>query len=395
MFKCSACILIISSCTIQIAKVQDTTASKFTLDGYVSFMESAMDMNLDGKKLLWESLLHNRLNMHYYPSGQWSFSLQIRNRLMVGDRFRLETGEVHKQSLESDMGVTDLSWNALSGRSYVLNSAVDRFWVKYASGRLEITAGRQRINWGQTNVWNPNDWFNNYSFFEVDYVERPGSDALRIQYFARALSGIEAAAKLDSAGDLTVAGLYKTNVRHYDMQFLSGILSSEDLALGFGWAGNLGQIGFKGEMTYLHPLKHMKDTSGLFFLSVSFDYTFSSSLMIQAEGYYNQLSRGGGNRNINEFYSRPLSVKDLSFTETNLFGQVSYPFTPLFTGSLAVLYFPEVSGYFLGPAFTFSLGNNLDLSLFIQHFSGKFHRTNNDPERQNFTMGFARIKFSF
>ena len=36
------------------------------------------------------------------------------------------------------------------------------------------TAGRQRINWGQTFVWNVNDVFNAYSYFDFDYKERPG-----------------------------------------------------------------------------------------------------------------------------------------------------------------------------------------------------------------------------
>jgi hypothetical protein len=96
-----------------------------------------------------------------------------------------------------------------------------------------------------------------------------------------------------------------------------------------------------------------------------------------------------------EFYQRPLSVKDLSFTEFNFFGQVSYPFTPLLSGSLATLLFPKIRGYYIGPAFTYSLADNLEFSIFVQLFSGRFPDTTGDPERQTFTLGFMRFKYNF
>ena len=388
-------ILFLVSSFLACVSAQDTIAKKLTLNGYLSFMESAMGMNMPANRLLWESLLHNRLNFKYYPSNAWSFSLQIRNRLITGDLLKMDDGEAYKSMLAKDVGVVDMSWNPLSGNAYVLNTAVDRLYIKFALKNLEITAGRQRINWGQTYVWNPNDWFNNYSFFDVDYVERPGSDAVRIQYFTGAVSSLEMVVKLDSAYNFTIAGMFKTNVKAFDLQFLGGLLTQEDLALGFGWAGGFGQIGFRGEMSYLHPTTHMDDTTGLFFLSMALDYTFANSLMIQAEGFYNQLRRGSQEKGFMEFYAKPLSVKELSFTELNFFAQVSYPFTPLFSGSFAALYFPEVKGYYLGPALTCSLGNNLELSLFGQYFSGRFPNNYGVIDKQSFTMGFARVKYSF
>lgn len=374
---------------------QDSTAGRLTLDGYVSFMESAMDLNIPGEGLFWESLLHNRINLNYYPSNTFSFSLQVRNRFIAGERLRQDDADTYASSLAKDMGVVDLSWNPVTCNSCVFNTAIDRFWMKYSRDRLEITAGRQRINWGQTYVWNPNDWFNNYSFFDVDYLERPGSDAFRIQYYTGSLSALEAVVKADSAHRYTVAGMFKTNFRGYDLQLLAGDLAGEDLAVGLGWAGGLRQIGFKGEMSYLHPLDGMADTTGLFFLSLALDYTFSNSLMIQVEAFYNQLPRGVEKEKFTEYYARPLSVKDLSFTEYNLFAQVSYPFSPLMSGSLAAIWFPGVDGYYLGPALTWSLMNNLDLSIFLQYFSGKFSSDSGGGERQHFTLGFGRIKYNF
>jgi len=393
MFRKPFKILLLLSLLVFDISAQDTPVRKFFLNGYVSFMESAMEINMPGDEWLWESLLHNRLNFDYYPSGKLSFSLQARNRLIAGGLLEKDVTGAYHNTLEGDAGIADLSWNLFSGGKYVFNSSIDRLWMKYSLDKLEITAGRQRINWGQTYVWNPNDWFNNYSFFDVDYIERPGSDALKLKYFIGALSSAEAVVKIDSSADITAAALYKTHISQFDVQFLGGILAEEDIAAGLGWAGGFGQIGFRGEMSYLHPVKDAGDTTGLFFISVALDYTFPNSLMLQAEGLYNQLPRGSSESFI-DFYSRPLSVKDLSFTEYNLFAQASYPFTPLLNGSLAAIFFPRIHGYFLGPSMTCSLGNNLDIALFLQYFKGNFPGLSG-IEKQSFTMAFVRAKWNF
>ena len=64
-------------------------------------------------------------------------------------------------------------------------------------GNFRQGSDRQRINWGQTLVWNPNDIFNAYSYFDFDYIERPGSDAIRLQYYPDYSSAIEMAVKAD------------------------------------------------------------------------------------------------------------------------------------------------------------------------------------------------------
>lgn len=373
---------------------QGSFTDRFSLSGYLSFTESVTDMDLPGEKAFWESLLHNRLNLFFYPSDNWTFSLQLRNRFIAGDMIS-RYGELYTSSFKKDMGLVDMTWNITEGDWYVLNSAIDRLWLNYTYKNLEIRAGRQRINWGQTYVWNPNDWFNNFSFFDVDYMERPGSDALKVKYYSGVLSSVEAVVKVDSAKKYTAAGLFKTNIRQYDLQFLAGWLTESDLALGMGWAGGIGQIGFRGELSYFHPTNHFADTSGLFFASVALDYAFANTLAFQVEALYSQLPKGYENKSFLEFYSRPLSVKDISFTEYNLFGQASYNFTPLLTGSMAVMYFPKLKGYFLGPSITLSVLNNLDLALFMQYFSGEFYNLFGIQERQNYLLGFGRLKFSF
>ncbi len=278
---------------------------------------------------------------------------------------------------------------------YVLTSIVDRLWLQFTFGNLEIKAGRQRINWGQTFVWNPNDIFNSYSYFEVDYPERPGSDALRLQYYTGNASTIELAAKIDSADRITAAGYFRFNTLGFDIQLLGGIYQEEDLILGTGWSGNLGPTAFRGEISYFRDLDNFKDTTGYFMTSFGFDYTFSNSLWIQVEGLYSSFAKDLDVNSFLQFYSGNLDVKNLGFTEWSFFSSLSYPLTPLITGGFAAIYYPAWKGIYLGPSLALSLNSNFDLSLIFQHFTAEFDNPFGASKRENNTFGFLRFKWSF
>ncbi len=365
------------------------------LKGYISSMNSVI--LVDSMKDYWitDYLLHNRLNFTWRPANSFTFNAEIRNRFVYGDMVKSGFNSSYSKEFSKDKGIIDASFNIAEGRSYIFNSTIDRFWIKYAYKKLEITAGRQRINWGQTLVWNPNDIFNTYSFFDFDYPERPGSDAIRIQYYPGMTSVIEMALKADSSGDITASGLYRFNRYGYDIQFLAGILNSEDIALGLGWSGNISSIAFRGEAGYFHPYRQFTDTSGLFLVSIGFDYSFSNSLFLQIEALYRQIPKGTGINNFLEFYSSPMSVKNLSFTEYNFFIQMSYQFSPLLNGNISLMYFPKLSGFFAGPSINYSLSDNLDFSLYLQVFNGKFPDENGIKRKQNFDLGFMRFKYNF
>ncbi|MCK5136689.1 MAG: hypothetical protein KAR19_12930 [Bacteroidales bacterium] len=367
---------------------------KVTLNGYISDMQTVYNIP---DQWLWENSLHNRLNLQVYPFDWLSGSLQVRSRVIMGNTIRKFPG--YAEGLDSDQGWLDLAFatDGTLGDSagYVLTSAVDRLWLQFSFGNLEIKAGRQRINWGQTFVWNPNDIFNTYSYFEVDYPERPGSDALRIQYYTGHASAIELAAKIDSADRITAAGYFRFNTYGFDVQLLGGIYQEEDLFLGTGWSGNLGPTAFRGEMSYFRDLDHFKDTTGYFMASVGFDYTFSNSLWIQVEGLYSAFAKDLDVYSFLQFYSGTLDVKNLAFTEWSLFTNLSYPFTPLFNGGFASIYYPAWKGFYLGPSIDLSLNNNFDLSLIVQHFTAEFKNPNGSSFREKNTFGFLRFKWSF
>lgn len=367
---------------------------KISFSGYLSDLQSVYHIP---DYWLWENTLQNRLNLEIYPADWLSGSIQLRNRFISGNTIRKLPA--YSEALGGDQGWVDMAWvtdgNLGDSSAYVLTSMADRLWLQFTFGNLEIKAGRQRINWGQTLVWNPNDIFNSYSYFEVDYPERPGSDALRVSYYTGNASTIEVAAKIDSANRVTAAGYFRFNTLGFDIQAMGGVYQEEDLVLGLGWSGNMASAAFRGEMSYFRDLNQFRDTTGYIMTSIGFDYTFSSSLMIQVEGLYSAFAKDLDMNSFLQFYSGNLDVKNLGFTPWSLFGNISYPLTPLLNGSFATIWYPEWKGVYLGPSFDLSLNSNLDLSFILQHFTALFEVSSGSTNRENNTFGFLRFKWSF
>jgi hypothetical protein len=356
-----------------------------TLNGYLSIMESVMFDSLKGP-FVNDNVIHNRLNFKGYVNENITFAAEFRNRIFTGDM--VKAGPSYAESVGTDQGLVDMSWNILNRQSFFLNTSIDRLWVDLNYGKFQARVGRQRINWGQTLVWNPNDIFNVYSYFDFDYVERPGSDAIRLQYYPDYSSAFEIALKTDYQNKVTAAALYRFNKWGYDIQLLGGFFNSEDLVAGAGWSGALGSVSFRGEATWFQSSKHFSDSTGTGIFTIGFDKTFSNNSMAQIQVMYcnnpaNMVSFGS-------IYRGTMSTKELAFSKFSAFGSYSYPITPLFNISLSGMWFPDLKGYYAGPSFDYSISENLDLSLYWQHFESKA----TEPGTR-INMGFLRAKISF
>ena len=356
-----------------------------SLSGYITTMQSSVFDSLSGP-FLNENLLHNRLNFKGYVNDNITFSAEFRNRLFTGDRVRL--GKYYTALIGADNGWVDLSWNVIEKQSFLFNTTIDRLWIDLHFNNFQVTAGRQRINWGQTFVWNPNDIFNAYSFFDFDYVEKPGSDAVRLQYFPSSSSAAELAVKVDSDNDVTAAGLYRFNQWGYDIQFLAGVVNGEDIVIGTGWSGAIGSLSFRGEASWFDPYKDFPGNESTVLVTTGFDRIFKDNSTAQVQVMYcnNPLVLN----DFTSFYSGSLSSKDLAFSRFSAFGQFTWAVTPLLNMTVSAMWFPDLEGYFAGPSLDYSLAENLDFSLLWQHFDSIMAGT-----RSKINLGFLRLKYSF
>ncbi|MEI7980014.1 MAG: hypothetical protein WCI71_00070 [Bacteroidota bacterium] len=371
---------------------QDSAVEKkersWSFNGYVKDMQTVIIHTID-QPWVTDNLIHNRNNFKWNILKDLTFCLQERNRFYWGNLVAISPQ--YSDFIEYDNGLVNLSWNIFSGKSYVLNVSIDRLWLDYTKNNFQVTAGRQRINWSQTFVWNPNDIFNTYSYFDFDYEEKPGSDALRFQYFTSSTSRAEIAIKADRDKKVTVAGLYRFNKWQYDFQGVAGIYTQSDLVAGLGWAGQIAKGGFKGEMSWFQPLKNFGDTTGVFLSSIEYDYTFRNSIFIQFEGFYNSNPVNSSNVLINQFNPALLNAKNPFLNGFSLFTNISYPVTPLISIALAGICNPSNKMYFVIPTFTFSLMNNLDLSVISQTFQSYDPATAGESQISI----FIRLKGSF
>jgi hypothetical protein len=356
-----------------------------TLGGYISSMQSVMFDSISGP-FVFENLIHNRLNLKGFVNKNITFAAEFRNRLFTGDMVR--SGPSYSEHIGSDQGLADLSWNILNEQSFFLNTTIDRLWVDFNYGKFQARIGRQRINWGQALVWNPNDIFNAYSFLDIDYVERPGSDAVRLQYYPNFSSALELAVKSDYLDHVTAAALYRFNSSGYDIQFLAGYVNSEDLLAGAGWSGAIGSVSFRGEGSWFQSLKKFAGSKGTGLFTLGFDKVFKNNSSAQMQAMYcnNPTDLSG----FTALYSGNISTKNLAFSRFSAFGQYSYPVNPLFNMSVSVMWFPDLKGYFAGPSLDYSLAENVDFSMFWQHFESM-----KDNIRTRLNLGFLRLKYSF
>ena len=358
---------------------------QLTVNGYLTIMQSVMFDSLSGPFVI-DNLIHNRLNFRGYLNSNITFAAEFRNRLFTGDMVR--SGPSYSESIGGDQGWVDLSWNILNEQSFFLNTTIDRLWADFNYGKFQARVGRQRINWGQTLVWNPNDIFNAYSYFDFDYIERPGSDAVRLQFYPDFSSAFEIALKADYQDNITAATLYRFNKWGYDLQFLAGYVNSEDLVAGAGWSGALGSVSFRGEASWFQPAEHFSDSTGTGLFTIGFDKVFKNNSMVQGQVMY--CNNPADLDNFGSLYFGTISTKDLAFSKFSAFGLYSYPVTPLLNISLSAMWFPDLKGYYAGPALDYSFAENVDLSIYWQHFESK-----NIDNKSTINLGFLRVKFSF
>lgn len=314
----------------------------------------------------YDNILHHRLETEWSFTPDFELNADIRTRLLNG----YTVGNTPGLALfyENDPNLVDMYWVWADSEDYLFHSQIDRLHLSYFNGPLEVYAGRQRINWGKTYVWNPNDLFNNYAFLDFDYEERPGTDAISLIYNLDFASSIETAIKLDDSFDqMVIAGMYRANWKQYDLQVIGGHYLDK-LALGVGWAGYIKDAGFKGELTYFHPEENFFEQRGNFSSTIGFDYMFSNSVYGQAEFLYN----GGYQKQGSPLFEliQPPSADNLFIAKTGYFLNASYPVTPLTNISGGILgSFTRKMVIFI-PQISYSVTNNIDFMVLAQLLKG-------------------------
>lgn len=284
------------------------------------------------------NILHHRLESRRSPHEAVRLQADIRNRV-----------------------ITDVS-----GTEF--RSEVDRLQASLEWKRVSVHIGRQRVNWGKTMVWNPNDLFNAYAFLDFDYEERPGTDAVILQTAWGVASGLDAGWSRE-----TQALRWMGQVGTYDLQVI-GARYGDQLVVGGGWSGYAGSSGFKGEASWFLGDRTLSATLGA-------DHMLASGVYVTGEWLHNGgFGRAGGAMALN----RPPAPENLFPAPGAGYLGATKQIHPLWTVGLGAIDAITRDLWVAIPQTTVSVTENLDLLVLGQIMGGT-----------DFNAVFFRLKWSY
>jgi len=365
---------------------QDSTSvsDKFLVNGYIKNLQSIHFKGRFNENYL-GNIVHNRLNFKYIHIDKITATTEIRSRLFWGGEVKRIPG--FDSFLRNNNEKLNLQKAWKLNRSMVLHTNIERLNINYANAGLNIRIGRQRINWGVTNTWNPNDIFNAYNFLDFDYEERAGIDGANIQYNFENRTGLEVAyANTGNKNEQIVALKYSFNKLNYDIQFIGGSFKNR-MTAGAGWAGYIQDAGFKGEIQYFLP---QKGTTGHVNLVFEGDYMFKNGWYLSAGFLYYNMGLSESVHDWNQINLR-LSPENLMPTKWNSIIGIAKDISPLLSINCSTLFSPGTNMLILYPSLQYNLTSNLDLNFVWQSF---FAELNNDYQAVNH-QGFVRVKWNF
>ena len=370
-----------------VAQTADAKLPLMELNGYIKNIQSTYFIQkIDSNASV--NLIHNRLNFKINMTKSITGRLEIRNRIFYGEQVKMTPN--FGTIINTYNGLLNLSHLWINEKSFVAHSVVDRVLIQYADEKWDLKMGRQRINWGINNIWNPNDIFNAYNFLDFDYEERPGNDAIRIQRNLNLNTTLEMAYKPGKNKDETIAAfLYKFNKWKYDFQLLSGVYQS-DFVVGGGWAGNIKKAGFKGEMSYFMPKNNVNNSTETFSFSLMADQTFKNDWYLSVSGLYNSNPTNLLDEN-SGIYSSNLSPKLLFPFRYNFYFNAIKTISPITSFTFSSIYSPQKNTLILLPSFSWNVATNFDVDFMAQSFFSK----EKNQYKNNINNIFLRSRWSF
>lgn len=378
-------ILLFCSC-YQILMAQDSlsaTHQKISFNGYVKNL-SSYSIDKLGHQNTFGNLVHNRFNVKWKPAAVISFAAELRNRVFWGDQVSRIPDFAGRLRNSNEAWNLQKAW--ISNNNLVFHTNVERLYVDLKKEKWQARIGRQRINWGMATLWNPNDIYNAYNFLDIDYEERPGSDAISLQHKLSDFSHIEFVYSSSGKQKQIAAARYFLNRWSYDLQFISGIYHGT-ATLGMGWAGSIQETGFKGEAQYYFA---GKDSASQLNLTLALDHAFKHGWYLTVGGLYN--SRGL-NRNLNNPGELNLSLSSRNLMPARFSWLLAgrKEISPLCSASCTIVYSPQLDLLILSPSISYNISPQLDADLIWQSFFLRYQGSFQGLQ----DIGYLRFKWSF
>ncbi|AVM53172.1 hypothetical protein JN06_00473 [Bacteroides zoogleoformans] len=339
------------------------------------------------EETLWQNIVYLRTDLDWRASSAIRIDAGMRNIVYTGNATALS---YIKEYTDGERGWAGMTFDIVDRERMLYRLNIDRLSLQWSSGALEVKVGRQRIDWGQTLVWNPTNIFNPHSFSRFNCLERPGCDALRTTYYHNETSYSEMAISPDRNGRMTTAFRHGGRMGRADYNLMTGIYREEDAVAGAAMTYGHGELMVRTEGALFVPLDSKDECETIVQIAAGADYAFNSNLTILCEVLYRNRSI---DTDVNSlmFYTDPHSARDLSVSRWSILAQAVYLLTPHLSVRLSASHFTDKRLSHAGFNLNYRMGANIETSLFA-HFA---NYASQQPIKIKAELGYVQLKWSF
>jgi len=139
---------------------------------------------------------------------------------------------------------------------------LDRLNVQVPLGPMDLTIGRQAVSWGSAWFWKVTDRFTPFSPFDIDADVKKGVDGVRGEIFLGQTTSLDIVGTVEQDpqaedwefGRANAGARLRTTFGRFDLA-VSAAWFWREMMVGLEFAGELGQIGFRGEGAFNYSWK--------------------------------------------------------------------------------------------------------------------------------------------
>lgn len=344
------------------AAAEDSSDNTTELHGYYKILPISSRSTTSDEEFF---AVTNRLRLDFKKQlNPWEFCLTLDNEAVVNDFADTPDFDAIRSQEQKKVAALDLDKVSTDNDHLYLKHSIYRAYVKYYQPEFQATVGKQAIDFGKLRFYSPLDVFNPVGELAIEHDERPGVDAVNLNYSPEAFAGINAVVAPGRNDETTGGGLKLYHkISTYDAALIAATVRKDQI-YGFSFDGYLKSAGFRGE------LAHVREDNGRNFprAGLGLDYTFSDKLYGLVEQFYN-----GGNDDTDStaFTTSYLTARRVMSLKRNLTSLwLKYSLTPLWTLNNYVVYDWDGKSAALNPEMVYNLSRNVDLKLGTQFFWG-------------------------
>ncbi len=358
--------------------------NKWSINGYIS--EAPFYYWNQEDAAYFNNLILNQINVQHELASSLHLNLSLRNQLHIGGH--IKHNPIYKYIIDNDPGLIDLSSNLTSGKSSVLNSKIDRVNLSFKNERWAFNLGRHRVDWSVTQIWNPIDIFNIYSYFDFEYPEKPAMDGISSAINISKTAQLKGALKFNQNGLTTSALALAGKYQNYKYQLMLGNILENEFIIGLSGAYSSTSTNIYGEIAYFpqspgEKNDHIIISTGFSHLwknhSLKFEYLFTD--------YLNRIINSNSSLIQNQ-----ISIKNISIADHNFYASYNNTINKKLKLGIDIMSFgvPLLDSYFICPNLTLNLSSRFSFTSYMQFFNQDLTQ-----ERQSTVLSSLKLQYYF